>query len=85
MLRGMGAILRNDGIGGAPSILPSRLEFTFYEIALSAAQYQESHIQSLGGGWYCYCKLPWFFTYRTPKWTEPQVKACMARVHRLLW
>jgi len=81
----MGAILRNDGIGGARAIFPSRLEFTFYEIALPAAQYRDSHIQGLGGGWYCYCKLPWLFTYRTAEWTEQEVTAHRARVHKLLW
>ncbi len=85
MLRGMSAILRNDGIGGAGSILPSGLQFTFYEIALPAAQYRDAHIESLGGGWYCYARLPWLFTYRTVEWTEQDVKALMGRVHRFLW
>jgi len=66
----MGAILKNDGFGGAGSIFPSRLEFTFHEIALAAAQYRDSHIESLGGGCYCYSALPWLFTYRMPQWTE---------------
>jgi hypothetical protein len=85
MLGDMGALLRNDGFGGARPIFPSRLEFTFYEIALPAAQYRDSHIQTLGGGWYCYSALPWLFTYRTPEWTEQEVKAHMARIHKLLW
>lgn len=85
MLSAMGAIVRNDAFGGARSIFPSRLEFTFYEIALPAAQYRDSHIQSLGGGWYCYAKLPWLFTYRTTEWTEQEVKRHMARIPRLLW
>lgn len=81
----MGAILRNDGIGGARSIFPSRLDFTFYEIALSAAQYRDTHIQSLGGGWYCYYRAPWLFTYRRTEWTEQGVKTLMARIPKLLW
>ena len=81
----MSALLRDDGFGGARSIFPSKLEFTFYEIALGATQYRDSHIQSLGGGWYCYVALPWLFTYRTPEWTERQVKAHRARIHKLLW
>jgi hypothetical protein len=85
MLGDMSALLKNDSFGGAQSIFPSKLEFTFYEIALAAAQYRDSHIESLGGGWYCYSALPWLFTYRTPAWTEREVKAHMARVHRLLW
>ena len=85
MLGSMGAMLRNDSFGGARSIFPSKLEFTFYEIALSAAQYRDSHIQSLGGGWYCYSELSWLFTYRTVEWTEQEIKAHMARIHRLLW
>jgi hypothetical protein len=85
MLDGMGAILRNDGIAGARSMFPTRLDLTFYEIALSAAQYRDSHIYSLGGGWYCYSELSWLFTYRTVEWTEQKVKTHMARVHKLLW
>ena len=85
MLGDMGAILRNDGFGGAGSIFPSKLEFTFYEIALPAAQYRDSHVQSLGGGWYCYSELSWLFTYRTVEWTEQEVKAHMARIRKLLW
>jgi hypothetical protein len=85
MLGDMGAILRNGGFGGARPIFPPRLEFTFYEIALAAAQYRDSHIQTLGGGWYCYSALPWLFTYRTPEWTEQEVKAHTARIHKLLW
>lgn len=81
----MGAILGNDGFAGAGSIFPSRLEFSFYEVALPAAQYRDVHIQSLGGGWYCYCALPWLFTYRVPEWTEREVGACTARVRKLLW
>ncbi len=81
----MGAILRNDGIGGAGAILPSKLEFSFYEVALPAAQYRDSHIQSLGGGWYCYCALPWLFTYRMVEWTQQEVDARRARIHKLLW
>jgi len=81
----MGAILRNAGFGGARSIFPSKPEFTFYEIALSVAQYRNSHIQSLGGGWYCYSAASWFFTYRTVKWSEQEVKAHTARIHKLLW
>lgn len=81
----MGAILRNDGFGGARAVFPSRLEFTFYEIALATAQYRDCHIQSLGGGWYCYAAAPWFFTYRMPEWSEQQIEACRARVRQLLW
>jgi hypothetical protein len=66
MLGDMGAMLRNDGFGGARPIFPS-------------------HIHALGGGWYCYSALPWLFTYRTPEWTEQEVKAHMARIHKLLW
>jgi len=81
----MGAILRNDRFGGARSIFPSQPEFTFYEIAISVAQYRDSHIHSLGGGWYCYAVAPWLFTYRTVDWSEREVKAHMARVHKFLW
>jgi len=81
----MGAILRNDGLGGARSIFPSRPEFSFYEIALAAVQYRDTHIQSLGGGWYCYTALPWMFTYRAPVWTEQAVEAHRARIRTLLW
>lgn len=81
----MGAILRNDGFAGAGPIFPSRLEFSFYEVALPAAQYRDAHIQSLGGGWYCYSALPWFFTYHVPVWTDREVEAHMARVRKLLW
>ncbi len=81
----MGAILRSDGIGGARSICPSRLDFSFYEVALSAVQYRDSHIESLGGGWYCYTALPWLFTYRVPEWTEREIDAHVARIHKLLW
>jgi hypothetical protein len=81
----MGAILRNDGLGGAGAILPSRLEFTFYEIALATAQHRDARVYSLGGGWYCYAAPPWFFTYRKPEWAEQELRACAARVRRLLW
>jgi hypothetical protein len=69
----------------ARSIFPSKLEFTFYEIALPAAQYRDCHIQRLAGGWYCYSKLSWLFTYRTVEWNGREVKAHMARIHKLLW
>lgn len=81
----MGALLKNDGLGGAGAIFPSRLEFTFYEIALATAQYRDAHIHSLGGDWYCYSAPPWFFTYRRPGWTEQELRAHAARVRRLLW
>ncbi|MGQ0523883.1 MAG: hypothetical protein ACT4P8_09520 [Betaproteobacteria bacterium] len=81
----MGAILKSDGFAGAGSIFPSRVEFSFYEIALAAVQYRDSHIESLGGGWYCYTALPWMFTYRVPEWTEVDIEACRARVRKLLW
>lgn len=81
----MGAILRRDGLAGAGPIFPSRPEFSFYEIALAAAQYRDRHIQSLGGGWYCYTALPWIFTYRVREWTERDIEAHRARVRKLIW
>lgn len=85
MLAAMGAILRNDGLGSAGPIFPTRPAFSFYEIALAAAQYRDTHILSLGGGWYCYTVTPWVFTYRVPSWTEASVEAHRARIRRALW
>ena len=85
MLDDLGAILRSGGWEDARPIFPSRLEFTFYEIALPTAQYRDSHVQSLGGGWYCYSAPLWLFTYRMPLWTEREAKICRARVRTFLW
>ncbi|HEX6004684.1 MAG TPA: hypothetical protein VFZ14_11880 [Burkholderiales bacterium] len=81
----MAVILKNDGFAGARSIFPTRLEFAFYEVALPAVQYRDAHLQSLGGGWYCYSWAPWFFTYRMPVWTERQIEAHRARIRRFAW
>lgn len=80
----MGAILRSDGSGGG-AILPSRPAFTFYEIALAAAQYRDARIPSLGGGWYCYPAPPWFLIYRRPERSERELRAHAARIRRFLW
>jgi len=85
MLGDMGAILRNEGFGSAGPVFPSRPEFTFYEIALAAVQYRDTHIHSLGGGWYCYTAVPWIFTYRIPEWTEQQIEAHRSRIRKFLW
>ena len=81
----MGAILKSDTLSSTGSIFPARPEFAFYEIALAAAQYRDRHIQSLGGGWYCYTALPWIFTYRVREWTERDIEAHRSRVRKLLW
>lgn len=81
----MSAIVKHDGISAAGAIFPSRPEFSFYEIALAAVQYRDTHLEPLGGGWYCYTALPWIFTYCVPQWTDRDVEQCRARVRKWLW